>query len=31
VPHLTRLDASPGLAAVLAPGCPVRCVTLRVR
>jgi hypothetical protein len=30
IPHLTVLDASPGLAAVLAPGRPVRCVTLRV-
>lgn len=30
VPHLARLDASPGLATVLAPGRPVRRVTLRV-
>jgi hypothetical protein len=30
VPHLARLDASPGLAAVLAPGRSVRRVTLRV-
>jgi hypothetical protein len=30
VPHLARLDASPGLAAVLTPGRPVRRVTLRV-
>ena len=30
VPHLTTLDASPGLAAVLAPGRPVGRVTLRV-
>jgi len=30
VPHLTTLDASPGLAAALAPGRPVERVTLRV-
>jgi hypothetical protein len=30
VPHLASLDASPGLAAVLAPGRPVQRVTLRV-
>jgi hypothetical protein len=30
VPHLARLDASPGLATVLAPGRPVRRATLRI-
>jgi hypothetical protein len=30
VPHLARLYASPGLATVLAPGCPVRRAMLRV-
>ena len=30
VPHLTTIDASPGLAAALAPGRPVERVTLRV-